>query len=364
MPTYLTPGVYVEEVPPAARPIAGVSTSTAGLIGVVDDGVTMPLRPGRSGLKPDGSPEPADHYTVTDAKSPTFVTSWAEFKNSFGDFQQGNLALAHAVYGFFNNGGTRCYVVRVSKPDDLTDPTPLLDLLEPHDDVSIVAVPGATSKIQHDKILTHCSNLGDRVAVLDGNAAASLSDPPTAIAPAGRSSQGSFGAVYFPNIVVFDPLAPRNGAAAGTQPITTIAPSGHIAGIYARTDATRGVFKAPANEPVLGALDVSLRLSDRHQAKLNPEGVNVLRFFSGSITVWRAYPGRRGAFRIPVRQHAAVLQFSAVVDHPGHPVRCLRAKLTRPLAADRALGQRFSARPVARRGTLRRYAQEGILRQV
>jgi Bacteriophage tail sheath protein len=164
----------------------------------------------------------------------------------------------------------------------------LLDLLEPHDDISIVAVPGATSKIQHDKILTHCSNLGDRVAVLDGNAAASLSDPPTAIAPAGRSSQGSFGAVYFPNIVVFDPLAPKNGAAAGTQPITTIAPSGHIAGIYARTDATRGVFKAPANEPVLGALDVSLRLSDRHQAKLNPEGINVLRLFNGSITVWGA----------------------------------------------------------------------------
>ena len=47
MPTYLSPGVYVEEVPPLARPIAGVGTSTAGFIGVVDNNFTMPDQPGK-----------------------------------------------------------------------------------------------------------------------------------------------------------------------------------------------------------------------------------------------------------------------------------------------------------------------------
>src|SRR5262245_26062083 len=78
MPQYFSPGVYVEEVPPAAQPIAGVGTSTAGFIGVVADNVTMPLLPGRTGKKPDGTPEPNDFSKVANAGTPQLITSWEE----------------------------------------------------------------------------------------------------------------------------------------------------------------------------------------------------------------------------------------------------------------------------------------------
>ena len=71
---------------------------------------------------------------------------------------------------------------------------------------------------------------------------------------------------------------------------TTIAvpPSGHIAGVYARTDATRGVHKAPANAVMRGALDVQRLISKREQAGLNPDGINIIRKFDGNITIWGA----------------------------------------------------------------------------
>src|SRR5918912_55801 len=114
MPQYLTPGVYVEEVPSGIKPIAGVGTSTAGFIGTVAADVDMPLLPGRTGLRSDGTPEPADHYPLAPEGTPQLVDSWESFRNGFGDIQAGNSTLAHAVYGFFNNGGTRCYVSRVA----------------------------------------------------------------------------------------------------------------------------------------------------------------------------------------------------------------------------------------------------------
>lgn len=65
-------------------------------------------------------------------------------------------------------------------------------------------------------------------------------------------------------------------------------PSGHIAGIYARVDSERGVFKAPANEIIRGALDVEKIITKELQDGLNPKGINVIRKFGGSITVWGA----------------------------------------------------------------------------
>ena len=76
MPQYLAPGVYVEEVPSAIKPIAGVGTSTAGFIGAVADDVVMPLIPGRTGKKADGSSEPGDFYTLALAGTPQLILSW------------------------------------------------------------------------------------------------------------------------------------------------------------------------------------------------------------------------------------------------------------------------------------------------
>jgi phage tail sheath protein FI len=119
--------------------------------------------------------------------------------------------------------------------------------------------------------------MADRVAILDGAQSAGL--VPTEIRPVGRSPQGSFAGLYFPQIVVYDPIS------AGPQPVY---PSGHLAGIYARSDATRGVFKAPANEAITGALDLTVKVTQAQQDGLNPEGINVIRSFGGTATVWGA----------------------------------------------------------------------------
>ena len=75
MPAYLSPGVYVEEVPSGSAPIAGVSTSVAGFIGVVPDNVEMPQRA-------DGAP--GARHTVAPAGVPQLVTNWSEFTRKFG----------------------------------------------------------------------------------------------------------------------------------------------------------------------------------------------------------------------------------------------------------------------------------------
>jgi uncharacterized protein len=140
-----------------------------------------------------------------------------------------------------------------------------------------MAIPGATINTQHDALIAHCARLQDRVAILDGATSADLK--PGEIRPVGRSSLASYAALYFPQITIFDPVQNK---------LNDMPPAGHIAGIYARTDATRGVFKAPANEPIVGALNVSRRISQPQQDGLNPEGINVLRTFDGTVTVWGA----------------------------------------------------------------------------
>lgn len=273
MPSYSSPGVYVEDVQPAVRPIAGVGTSTAGFIGVVPSDIVMPDKPDGSGAK----------YTVFPAGKPLLVTSWNDFIINFGEIKAANANLAHAVFGFFSNGGTRCWVIRVAAQTDLDSLTDELNTFAAIDEIAIVAVPGATSQTSHDALLTHCKSLGDRVAVLDGvqtpkaNAGDSnLTFTPAAISLSGRSEAGSFGAIYFPWIEVADPVTKRR----------VVPPSGHIAGIYARSDATRGVFKTPANEVVLGALALEHRIGRNIQDGLNPDGINVIREFNGLIKVW------------------------------------------------------------------------------
>ena len=91
-----------------------------------------------------------------------------------------------------------------------------------------------------------------------------------------------FGALYYPWIRIPSPF----GADAGNL---AIPPSGHMAGIYARTDTQRGVHKAPANEVVMGAVGVELNVTKGEQDGLNPIGINCLRAFPGrGLRVWGA----------------------------------------------------------------------------
>ena len=284
MAQYLAPGVYVEELPAQARPIAGVGTSTAGFIGVVGDDVIMPFKPGHP-LDPNAIVA-ADRYTVAPAKTPVFLTGWEDFKNNFGDFTQtdnaghaavnNNNTLANSVYGFFNNGGTACWAIRVAKAADMADPAPLLVSFEPIEDIAIVAIPGAVGTVQQDHLIDHCEKMLNRTCILDG-----VENPAdfTVASIQGATRTSDYAAMYFPWIQVFD---------AATQALKYVPPSGYIAGVYARVDATRGVFKAPANEVILGAVDLEYRLSKGNQIVLNPPGINVIRAFDGNITIFGA----------------------------------------------------------------------------
>ncbi|MFV2095398.1 MULTISPECIES: phage tail sheath family protein [unclassified Micromonospora] len=289
MPQYLAPGVYVEEVPSAIKPIAGVGTSTAGFVGVVTDDVTMPLLPGRAGVTAEGEPVPADFHVVAPAGEAQLVDGWETFKNLFGDIQPGNHTLAHAVYGFFNNGGGRCWITRVAAADDDADDdaatgspdSDLIDALATFaaiDEIALVAIPGAVSDAVQTALLDHCENqyLQDRFAILDGRQTTTL----TKAAIQGDVRDSSYGAIYYPWIDVGATDADGNKV---YQP-----PSGHIAGVYARVDAERGVHKAPANEVIRGALGVEALVSKQQQAGLNPDDINVIRKFGGNITIWGA----------------------------------------------------------------------------
>jgi len=278
MAEYLAPGVYVEEVPSAVKPIAGVGTSTAGFVGISADitGTGMPSKPG------------GGNYTQAAALDPTPINNWEEFKTKFGDFCDANQYLAHAVYGFFNNGGTRCWVTRVTTVDDVDN---AVDQFKDIDEIAVLAAPlpptvtqSALNAVQ-DKLVSHCQLMEDRVSILDcardiadDNLVISTDD--TGIWRPAANPKG-YGAFYFPWIEVSDPLQPM-----GTR--IAVPPSGHLAGIYARSDAQRGVHKAPANEVVMGALGLKYRIGKPLQGSLNPRGVNCIREFSGTIKVWGA----------------------------------------------------------------------------
>jgi len=317
MPTYFAPGVYVEEVPPVARPIAGVGTSTAAFIGE------------------------ADRLAAGDLGKPKKFTNWKEFS----EFIKGagatdatpiyttvNRQLALAVFGFFNNGGTACYVVPVAAGGMVTLAT-LLETLEPIDEIAIVAAPGVEDVARKGELLDHCFKMDDRVAVLDGVKAPTSDSTPADIyggpMPGGGPTtpdKFSYGALYFPWLKVNNPLF----TAGGAEPkLVDQPPSGHVAGIWARVDATRGVHKAPANEGVIGIVDLERTISRDKQKSLNPPGINVIRPFGGAPMVYGARTlggDRNGEYRyLNVRRFMNFLKESIdegtqfVVFEPNNP---------------------------------------------
>ncbi|MFH8514140.1 phage tail sheath family protein [Streptomyces gelaticus] len=396
MPSYLSPGVYVEEIESGSRPIEGVGTSVAAFVGFAQKG-------------------PFDE--------PTLITNWSQFAGTFGDFVDGTY-LASAVYGFFANGGGVCYVVRIgdgtepsaedetnraagqlpagsetqlgpyavkprpgvtgevtvevtevegddppsdvfqlivkrdgqvaetypgvttkrskenvatrvntkselieiresgrgaapAKPEPQTvtlapaapaspgaagaltpelyvgDPDRRTGLggLEAVEEVTTIAVPDLMSAYERglldlesvvavqQGLISHCELMGDRVAILD---------PPPGLSPqqilAWRTDRAGFDSkyatLYYPWIRVADPSSGR---------ARLVPPSGHIAGVWARNDESRGVHKAPANEVVRGAVALQTQLTKGEHDLLNPIGLNCIRSFPGrGIRVWGA----------------------------------------------------------------------------
>lgn len=237
------------------------------------------------------------------------ITNWSQFVKTFGDFKDCSEHLAHAVYGFFNNGGSRCFVVNVGAPVEAVKETKAaqsdkkdekapaqatggggrdalyigrdggpgartgLKCFEEVDEIAIVAAPGQTSPAVQDALLSHCETRKDRFAVLDS--------PETitgGIDKLPKPRDSKYGAYYFPWIQVYDP----------DKGNIFVPPSGHIAGVYSRTDSERGVHKAPANEIVRGALGLKYNVSKGEQDLLNPKGINAIRLMNGGIRIWGA----------------------------------------------------------------------------
>jgi phage tail sheath protein FI len=239
------------------------------------------------------------------------IGNWSQFVREFADDATDGTPLANAVYGFFLNGGSRCYVVNTGAKGAIAGKGKGLDLLNSIDEIAMIAAPGATDAASYDALLSAAELTGDRVAILDGPAtvddvaqltqAASVGDGGNATTPAGgggkggaaaapapkrvplrsRDSERGYGALYFPWLRVRDAINPDN--------IVSVPPSGHVSGICARTDVQRGVHKAPANVGVRGALGLTYNVSRAEQETLNPVGVNCFRFFSREgVVLWGA----------------------------------------------------------------------------
>ncbi|MEU4569433.1 phage tail sheath subtilisin-like domain-containing protein [Micromonospora sp. NPDC023956] len=401
MPTYLSPGVYVEEVSSGSRPIEAVGTAVAAFVGFAEKGPV---------------------------NEPTLVTNWSQYNRLFGGFVAGAF-LPLSVYGYFLNGGGSAYVVRVAGSGGDTDPadgdgtyataavpaggdngklsftvraalpgpagqdisvevadaseggddafklvvkqagkpvetldnlttrrgagnvvtavkqqskliqieeargatlapprrgsevalvapalpaTTVVDGelrvsaedyvgdvadrtgfagLEAIEDITMLSVPDLAAAYQRGAIdeeafkavqlamIAHCELMGDRVAILD---------PPPGLHPqrlkewrqdvAGYDSK--YATLYWPWVKVMDPAQGR---------AVFMPPSGHVAGVWARNDDTRGVHKAPANEIIRGALALESGLTKGEHDQLNPIGVNCIRAFPGQgIRIWGA----------------------------------------------------------------------------
>jgi phage tail sheath protein FI len=166
-----------------------------------------------------------------------------------------------------------------------------LEGLSAIDDITMVLVPDLMMTMPGQKldlnvikavqtaVIAHCERMGDRVAILDA--------PPNLNPQFAKKWRmdiagfdSSYAAMYYPWIEISDP--------ATNKPLL-IPPSGHMAGVWARSDNTRGVHKAPANEVVRGATGLAYAVTKGEQDVLNPIGVNCIRAFPGmGIRVWGA----------------------------------------------------------------------------
>ncbi len=151
-----------------------------------------------------------------------------------------------------------------------------IESLQDIDEISICLAPGMWSSTIHSALIQHCESLKDRFAILDSQDDLSIEE----IREVREVIDTKYAAIYYPWIEVRNPSVKRN---------EEIAPSGHLAGIYARVNVERGVHKAPANEVIRGITKIAQDVSKREQDMLNPKGINALRLFPGrGNRVWGA----------------------------------------------------------------------------
>lgn len=273
MAEYLSPGIYVEEFDSDVKTMNGVSTSTACFVGFAEKGPVEGV--------------------------PVHITSMGDFQRNFGgalskaEYGE-HIYLYYAVEAFFYNGGSSCYVMRAEFPESTTDGDIIESLLGSAssdlpgkrrglkaflelNDVSIMTIPGYSSPQIHSALIAHCENCENRFGILDAACDDMTVDK---LAQYKELYDTTYAAIYAPWIQVYSAKEKTN---------IFIPPSGAVAGIYARTDNTRGVWKSPANEVVRNCTALMVNFNETEQSKLNPKGINLIRPIQGSgLRVWGA----------------------------------------------------------------------------
>jgi phage tail sheath protein FI len=161
-----------------------------------------------------------------------------------------------------------------------------LKALEDIEQISIIAAPGITDQSVQNELINQCERLRYRFAILDPKYGTTT--PLDDVENQRQLYDTHYAALYFPNVVISNPDPASPAGSTIVMP-----PSGHMAGIYARTDIERGVYKAPANEVILGITDLDLNITKGEQDILNPPPyqINVLRNFrhqGRGLRVWGA----------------------------------------------------------------------------
>lgn len=346
---YYTPGVYVEEVSSGFKPITAVPTSVVGFIGETKKGAVN---------KPILVTSWSDYfdefigYTTKEKLSPRGTQQ----KDAYGNVMMENVPndkttdLDWAVYAFFNNGGSKCYVVGVGTGTSVDNSKKIQELAIKAKELN-EAFKNAdeetkkniqkdidNNKKETDNLKQKSSSNFDLSSAIIGNDGGpnkrsglscfkDIDEIAILCAPAVTDMQviqeiltyaetfNIFAIIDAPNTLEelsqyslsqdLNGLSNLSAKCASKQASIyfpwvniydntikadrSIAPSGFVAGIYSRVDKERGVHKAPANEVVRLATSLQYSLSDAEQERLNQYGINCIREFSDiGIRVWGA----------------------------------------------------------------------------
>lgn len=355
--TYKTPGVYVEEIPKFPPSVAAVDTAIPAFIGYTQraDNVVagdLTLKPKRIESLVEyeqyfGGAQPETELTVS-IEETTLATpgksAGIQSKAALAEADRSKHIMYYALQLFYANGGKSCFIVSVApfKPT-VGDPLTVGDLvngltsLSKMDEPTLIVIPEAQAlpiadfAALHNKALDQCNELKDRFVIMDVHGGGeSLSDPDANLIPAvgnfRTSGPGQFlkyGAAYAPNLetildYVYDDAAVQVSHTVDSNPPVVAAlnaldnqllerakaairdlplklpPSPAMAGVYAKVDADRGVWKAPANVPLVAVIRPTIEFSNVENDVMNVDStagksVNAIRPFVGRGTlVWGA----------------------------------------------------------------------------
>jgi phage tail sheath protein FI len=253
------------------------------LVGVTADDTGLPLR--RYDRRSEGE---SAYIRIKDSLAPLATEVWRPGPEALYDLQPDG---SKRLTLFPLDGGDDAMLhvfdtTYIGADDPEPEKRTGLHSLRNVEEISIVASPGRTSVAMQNALINHCELMRYRFAVLDGPR-----PPKDSLADVQNLRQQfdtKYAALYHPWLLIPEPY-PINPAQVHDYSIPS---SGHVLGIYARTDIERGVHKAPANEVVRGITGLQRILNKEQQDILNPININVIRDFRNNNRGIRVYGGR------------------------------------------------------------------------